>query len=131
MRCSDRVLRGRVLLNRSTSVALDASARSSTVQLRVLKLPEIAPRHVALKVLQSAAAFASAESIQEAFAKWVQQLPDGLVAHSGSVVHFGVGGAGDDEMLVRAMVEIAYDAEDSLSAQQLEGACGVRLCAGS
>ncbi|TYZ66272.1 hypothetical protein PybrP1_005424 [[Pythium] brassicae (nom. inval.)] len=123
VKCSTRVLRGRVVLNHSTRIALGVSAHTSSVQLRVLKLPELAPRHVVLKVLRDNGAV-STESVQHAFVDWVARLPEGIVANSGSVVRFSVFGAAsnDDASRVCAMLEIAYDdADESLSAPQLDG----------
>lgn len=128
LKCLDAVARGHVLLNRSVSTSLDVSAHSS-VQLRVLKLPEIAPLHVALKVHQESASGGglAAEQLQEAFLHWIQQLSEGLVAHSGSIIQFEVTASGES---VSAMMEVNYDAEENISAQELEGEPrAVNLCA--
>lgn len=119
LKCSDLIARGLVLLNRSVSTSLGVSAHSS-VQLRVLKLPEIAPLQMVLKVHQDniVGGTLTVEQLQEAFLHWIQQLPEGLVAHSGSIVRFGVGTSGET---VSATIEVSYDAEDIISAKELDG----------
>lgn len=86
----------------------------------MLKLPEIAPLHAALKVHQDSASGGAftAEQLQEAFLLWIQQLTEGLVAHSGSIIQFEIGTSGES---VRATMEVDYDAEENISTKQLEG----------
>lgn len=106
-----------MLLNRCVSTSLDVAPHSS-LQLRVLKLPEIAPRHIVLKVLLSQGhSTITEETIREAFLHWIQSLNDGLVVYSGSIIRFDMRG----ENSVSASIEVEYDAEENISEKQLEG----------
>ncbi|KAF1329603.1 Peroxisome biogenesis factor, partial [Globisporangium splendens] len=119
LKCSDRVARGHIVLNRFVSMSLEVAAHSA-VQLRVLKLPELAPRHVVLKVLHFSGndAATSEETIRDAFLHWMESLNDGFAAHSGSIIRFDSQSTSDS---VSALIDVEYDAEETLTAAQLEG----------
>lgn len=113
LKCSRLVGRGRVLVSDATRVALDAAAHAS-VQLRVLKLPEIAPRQLTLKLLadRQRADSVDTNAVREAFAHWLAQRPESLVAHTGALVAFAVG---DERM--DALVHVSYDDADAPTPQ--------------
>ncbi|RLN92258.1 hypothetical protein BBJ28_00020216, partial [Nothophytophthora sp. Chile5] len=100
------------------SVTLGVAAHAS-VQLRVLKLPELPPSLVTLLInpeILDGDSPAVVGSIRQAFQRWSSSTARNWVVSSGSILRFQL----EDGELVEALAEVEYDTEETFSAKQLE-----------
>ncbi|RLN50586.1 hypothetical protein BBJ28_00017669 [Nothophytophthora sp. Chile5] len=100
------------------SVTLGVTAHAS-VQLRVLKLPELPPSLVTLLInpeILDGDSPAVVGSIHQAFQRWSSSTARNWVVSSGSIIRFQL----ENGEIVEALAEVEYDAEETFSAKQLE-----------
>ncbi|KAE8900407.1 hypothetical protein PF005_g1768 [Phytophthora fragariae] len=119
LKASQEVICGHVVLNQGASATLGVTA-NQFVHLRVLKLPELPPSSVSLFTVPDSPDgenSALANQIQMAFLWWSSSTDRSHIVSSGSVLRLQL----DSGEIVQAIAEVQYDAEETFSAEQLEG----------
>lgn len=122
LKTSESVGRGNISLNDAAAVKLELKPRSS-VQLRVLRLPELPPTEVTVFVQSDTDPPTSTSAIQQAFLALTHSNP-ALALNSGAMLPLTIG----PDRVTGALVELRFDSNAAVDETLLEGSFDSSFC---
>lgn len=125
LKCFEAVGRGNVVLNDATALRLELAQRSS-IQLRVLRLPELPPSSVTLLVRPDARGSIDADQIRQSFLNSTGRSQQSVAVNSGSILP--IERADSASQPDHAIVDIQYAGDAGFDETLIEGMDYRRVC---